>query len=113
MDFFTRAIVASTASLVNLRSASGGRCDVYCWADRKGAPQSVAAACTNRRRVEEEGTDGINLHLKPRRPPPHDRHDGAILRQNENLNANCNCREKLAWLVIFPKVLLPNDVLGP
>jgi hypothetical protein len=33
--------------------------------------------------------------------------------QKENRSAICNCREKFAWLVILPKVLLPKETFGP
>jgi hypothetical protein len=33
--------------------------------------------------------------------------------QNEKRRANWSWREKFAWLVIFPKVLLPKATLGP
>ncbi len=33
--------------------------------------------------------------------------------QNEKRIANCNWREKFAWEVIFPKLLLPKETFGP
>ncbi len=39
--------------------------------------------------------------------------EGSTCYQKDNRSANCSWREKFACAVIFPKLLLPNETLGP
>ena len=84
------------------------------WRPRGRPGLSIRYGRSQERRVLLIRTTHQAVLLGRARIPQSDSHPTyAIPPQNEKRMANCSCRAKFACDVIFPKLPLPNDVLGP